>query len=271
MKTRFAVLLAGLLLCAGLLVPAQNGTGVQMGKGSQGGGPGQGTPTAKTIVTIEGPVEAVSLGIAQGSPSIVVNGTQIVLGPYSYIDAMGFAIEAGDQVRVEAFASLLYNDLLVAVSVENLTRGTSIQLRDEFGRPLWWSARGGRAGRMGSSDRPGPCGGAPNVAAAQEFTGTVAEVSAGLGRRHPEISLTDGTVFAAGPYRLWAESEFSLAAGDAVTIVAFPCSLQDGKWVVMSIAKPATGEELILRDDTGIPVRGSGWRSGDCPAAADRP
>lgn len=222
-------------------------------------------------MTVKGQVEAVSLGIAQGSPSIVVNGSRIVLGPYAYLDALGFAVEVGDQVVADAFASLLYDNLLVAVSVENLTGGTSIQLRDEYGRPLWTAGYGGRGDRHASADGRGPCGGVPNVAAAREFNGTVAEISAGAGRRHPEITLGDGTVFAVGPYRVWLESGFSLAAGDTVSILAFPCSVEEGKWVVMSIAKPATGEELILRDDTGIPVRGTGWRSGSCPMGSGRP
>lgn len=266
MKTKFTVLFAVSLLCAGFLLFAQNGRGSQ-----GGGGSNQGSPGAKTLVTVKGQVEAVSLGIAQGSPSIVVNGSRIVLGPYSYLDALGFAIEVGDDVTVDAFASLLYDNLLVAVSVENLTSGTAIQLRDESGRPVWTATRGGGGGRQAAMGGWGPCGGLPNVAAAQEFSGTVAEVSAGAGRRHPEITLGDGTVFAAGPYRVWLETGFSLAVGDTVSIVAFPCSVEDGKWVVMRIVKLVTGEELILRDDTGIPVRGTGWRSGSCPTVSGRP
>ncbi|GAB4234454.1 MAG: hypothetical protein Kow00109_07450 [Acidobacteriota bacterium] len=222
---------------------------------------GGGAALAKEIFTVEGQVTAVDLGLAQGQPAIQVDGQTIVLGPYHQLQAAGFAVAVGDQVRAEVFRSIIDESRLVAVSIDNLTTGQSLQLRDEYGRPLTRSARGGGAFGARGGQGAGPCGGTPQVELAREISGTVASVTAEPGRRGPEVVLADGTVLAAGPYRLWAEAGFTLQPGDTVSVTAFPCSTQDGRWVIMSIEK-STGEKLILRDDDGRPLVGQGVRRG---------
>lgn len=260
MKSRIGVSILVLFLGAGLYLAGQN-------KRGYGAGQPSGQPAAsKDIFTVEGLVTEVSLGIGQGSPAIVVGQQRVVLGPYRFLEAAGFSVEVGDSVSAQVFESLVYEGLLIAVQVENRTRDLAIDLRDASGDPLWTSARGYRGQRStseGGRSRSNACPGPLDLSAALSITGKVQAVTGGAGQRNPEIILEDGTVLAAGPYRVWLEGSFTLAEGETATFTAVPCAGAEGKLVILSIEKP-NGEKLVLRDDTGIPVSGRGWRAGSC-------
>lgn len=224
-----------------------------------GVGPGVQTGVPRDLTTIEGNVESVNLGFGQGNPSIVVSGVQINLGPYSYLQRSGFEVETGDAVRISAFPSAVYENTFVAVSIENLDKGISVQLRSETGQPPRAARRQGFRQRMGGL---GPCGGNPDLESAQTFNGTVGSVTVGLGQGSPRVTLEDGTVFTVGPYRVWRNSDFSVAAGDHISVVAFPCAADSDRWVAMRIDNQTNGTSIILRDDSGIPVGGRGWSRG---------
>ena len=115
MKKLLTAITLATLLFAG--VWAQN-------RGAGNAGARQGTQSAvpKTLSTLNGTVASVDLGIAQGSPSIVVDDAQILLAPYFYLEAIGFSVEVGDEVEVIVFPSLVYDDLLVAVSINNISQ-----------------------------------------------------------------------------------------------------------------------------------------------------
>jgi hypothetical protein len=62
------------------------------------------------------------------------------LGPSWYRESRGISIAVGDEVRVTGF----YEDGdLMAGTVENLSSGQALALRNESGQPLW-SGRGRR-------------------------------------------------------------------------------------------------------------------------------
>jgi hypothetical protein len=63
------------------------------------------------------------------------------LGQAPYRDSLGFIVEVGDELTVTGFTE---DGEFKAGSVENLTSGQSIVLRDETGRPMW-AGRGRRA------------------------------------------------------------------------------------------------------------------------------
>lgn len=213
-------------------------------------GPGQRNQAAlpKTLSTIDGVVTAVNLGIGQGSPSIVVEGSQVLLGPYFYLESVGFTVEVGDHVQATVFPSLVYDGLLVAIRVDNLSQGVSAELRSESGLPLWNST--GHPSRTASC----ACGGAPNVDAAETFIGVVSVFDAATGERFPTITLSDGTMFAAGPYRAWVQTDFSIEPGDQISALAFPCATDDSRWVAMKVDNLTRGTQIILRDDAGMPT-----------------
>lgn len=47
----------------------------------------------------------------------------------------GFSTAAGDEITVSGFYD--DDDAFEAISIENLTQGTSVQIREDSGRPLW--------------------------------------------------------------------------------------------------------------------------------------
>jgi hypothetical protein len=66
------------------------------------------------------------------------------LGQAQYREEVGFTIDTGDEIVVNGFDE---DGEFKACTVDNLTTGTSIVLRDEGGRPMW-------AGRGNLKNRP---------------------------------------------------------------------------------------------------------------------
>lgn len=66
------------------------------------------------------------------------------LGQVAYREKAGFTIDTGDEIIVKGFEE---NGEFEACTVNNVTTGMSIVLRDESGHPLW-------AGRGNSSNQP---------------------------------------------------------------------------------------------------------------------
>ena len=113
--------------------PGNNGAGNGNGNG-QGGGFGQGQSEAETVAdweTLAGTVVAMDdeLIIETAEGQVTVG-----LGQSTYREEMGFTLEVGDEMLVTGF----YEDgEFKAGTVENITTGQTIVLRDETGRPMW--------------------------------------------------------------------------------------------------------------------------------------
>lgn len=129
---------------AGVADVAARETGRGGNGGSGGGGQSSTQETGRAYTdalvweTFTGVVTAadteITLQTTEGA-SVTVS-----LGQSGY--SAGFAVAVGDQVQVVAF----YEDgEYKAGSIENLTTGQSLALRDELGRPLW--AGGGQGGQ----------------------------------------------------------------------------------------------------------------------------
>ena len=92
-----------------------------------------------TWVSISGTVVSVDHGLVlQTEDSDVAVG----LGPTWYREDTGFALDIGDAVVVTGFYE---GEELEAGSIENVSTGDTLYMRDETGRPLW--AGRGRWGR----------------------------------------------------------------------------------------------------------------------------
>jgi hypothetical protein len=134
---------------AGLSTELQNNNGLQKrnGTGNQGGNtrggnqsPDYGTGLAQVdeVIEIEGIVSAVDsnmmLVLGMKDENVIIENRA-----WWYALEAGFNAAVNDEVRVRGF----YDDgVYEAISLENLTQGTQVDLRDQTGRPLW--AGGGR-------------------------------------------------------------------------------------------------------------------------------
>jgi hypothetical protein len=120
-----------------------------------GGGSGSGADPSQAF-EVSGPVVAVTGGSGSGMPMLTVDDpglglVDIGLGPIWFLQEAGFSAEEGDSVHLLAYACPTCAAAAVAAWVDNLTNSTSVDLRDEDGRPLWTQRQYNRNG----SGRPG--------------------------------------------------------------------------------------------------------------------
>ena len=103
---------------------------------------------------IEGTVIELQAARGTGMPALVLdpeegNPMTVRLGPSWYIDQSGFQAAPGDRVRLVTYECPSCDADAVAASVENLTNGKTLTLRDDQGRPEWMgSGRGQRHARQ---------------------------------------------------------------------------------------------------------------------------
>jgi hypothetical protein len=118
-----------------------NGTGYQGGQNpGQGLGAGNSAGQERAVdhsdwQTITGEV-TVADSVADSELTVATDEGEILvgLGQAWYREDAGFIVEVGDEVRVHGF----YEDgEFKAGTVENLSTGQEIQLRDATGRPAW--------------------------------------------------------------------------------------------------------------------------------------
>lgn len=105
---------------------------------------------------VSGTVVAVTGGSNSGMPMLTVDDpglgqVDIGLGPIWFLQTSGFSAEIGDSVRLLAYACPTCAATAVAAWIDNLSNLTSVDLRDEDGRPLWTQRQFNRNG----SGRPG--------------------------------------------------------------------------------------------------------------------
>jgi len=252
MKRIMAVAGTILVMTAGLVLAAGSGGGVKV--------------DLSTVRTVSGTVSSVTMGPGLQHPSFVLAETggetlAVELGPYWYLVANSFSLAVGDSVTATvANCASRTGSEVVALSVQDLTMGASITLRDENGMPLWKGKHGGRGqaqakrGGQGGS-RCYASGGAVNPSTIQEVSGQVTALSLGLGTHRNTVTLTaqggGQYVVALGPFWYMQRQGFTLQEGQAVSIRMAQCAQG---WVALSVENTATGKVLQLRNDQGVPL-----------------
>lgn len=290
-----AVLLSISLLTLLLAVTALGAPGKGPGPGAAAN-PGTGTPLfdPASVVTLEGPVVTFAAGPAAGAPTLTLEDgalgeTAVHLGPYWFLTEAGFAATAGDVVRLTAFACPVCKTDFVALSVDNLTTGTAITLREDDGTPLWLgkAGRGAHAGRCpgcgavqnragrgagpgapGAGFGHGPGRGAclglgPDVSAAITVSATVTAFTGGPGVGMPILTVEvagEALSMVAGPWRVWTAAGFLPTEGQELSVSYAPVE-RDGETflVALSVTDPTSGLTVVLRDlETGKPLGSRG-------------
>lgn len=141
--------------------------------GQQGGARDGSGPLIDTsqLVVFEGTVVQLVAGLGQGMPELEITTPasqtlSFVLGPYWFLQASGFAADAGDAVEVSAYACTACESGYAVVKVVNTTKAVTLVLRSDDGTPLW-TASGTKTlrrqlGRTGSGTGPGTGGNGEN-------------------------------------------------------------------------------------------------------------
>jgi hypothetical protein len=185
----------------------------------------------------EGVVASIQAAPGSGAPLFVLqtaDGSEVTFqtGPYWFFDVAGFVLAEGDNVAVDAFASIDPTiTLYYAARIQNLDTGAVIILRDDSGVPQWTggrhfggqgnggpsgqnpgngnggdgsgdgSGRGGSRGNGQGGDENGQGGDENGQGGASSFaleniqvvTGTVTVTSLALGQKDSSFILTDGS------------------------------------------------------------------------------
>ncbi|HSJ58373.1 MAG TPA: hypothetical protein VLC95_14415 [Anaerolineae bacterium] len=253
---------------------------------SRGGGGGYGraseaagVPAAQAItpeewVTVEGTVVQEP---AAGVDMIVetTEGEQVTVGTGpGYLETQGFALQAGEQVRVGGFWE---DGEFKAGEITRLRDGATVQMRDTYGRPAWSAGYGRGAGSVSGSGQAaaggalGGYGGQGSTTAPGAGTGTGQAVV-------DEWGTLEGTAVAVGAdgmtfqadggesllvdgraWRFIQEQGFALAVGDRLRLTGF---YENGELEVGTIDDLTTGLSLSIRDENGRPLWAGGGRRG---------
>ncbi len=226
-------------------------------------------------VTIEGTVGTVNLAIGEGFPSFQLyplDGESdspiiIELGPYYFLESMGFGVSTDDYVEVTGYPSATREDTLVAMSVKvGETEDAPVYvLRDQIGMPMWTKAQ-----RRTAEQDTNQNDGSQVPKELLEMQGVVTEVGLKPGVGDPEITLdVDGVPYRiiVSPYATLLANNFSIAVDDTLRVIAFESLLREDTYVATEVTKieeatPATQVTVILRDEDGTPVSVGGDNAG---------
>ncbi|MEW6127263.1 MAG: hypothetical protein AB1757_09505 [Acidobacteriota bacterium] len=210
------------------------------------------------VVSFEGIVASTDMGIGQEFPQFTLalpDGRQVtvITGPYYFLLDSGFDIRVGDRMQVEAYYSLWYQDAYIAITLNNLTTGEILNLRDANGSPLWTNRGGPGYGGMGD------CHGCSNGdATIFTFEGIVVSVNMGMGLEYPSfvMVLSDSSkiTIMVGPYRYLVENNFTITVGDRMRVEAFRSLWPDNVYAAVELNDLTTGVTLTLREDDGSPL-----------------
>ena len=245
--------LIAILFAAGALAFAQGPRGPQPNHPVQ---TGSGLDMTK-VQTIEGAVTAVNVAYGAQYPSIQIGSTTVKIAPVWFLLENDFEVKVGDKLSVQAAPSLQARDpYLSAIKLAN--GSANLTLRDANGIPLWMQPGAGQ--QQGPGQGPGQgtgtctaCGGLSSIATA---SGTVDQVSAGVGIQMPAVVLKTAdkvVTVKIGPERLLDAADFEIKAGDSLTVkYAVTCTSET---VGLELTN-AAGVKLVLRNEDGSPA----WR-----------
>ncbi len=247
-----------------------------------GNGPGGGSPGVdpSRAFAVSGEVVAFSADPGSGLPTLLVDDPalgeiSLRLGPVWYLQEQGFTAAQGDQVDALAYPCVVCPEDAVAAWVNDVTSGTSVELRDEDGVPLWTALGGagqgagdggqgsgeGGSGSVGGHGGPGGVGGhgepagphdgqgpgggsgpfywhAPDMTRVTTVTGVVTAFEGGVGTGSPLLALetAEATLsILVSPFHLLDASGLVIEPGMELVVTYAPV-VDDGTPVLLAIA-----------------------------------
>jgi hypothetical protein len=255
-----------------------------------GNGSGSGADPFETY-NFSGTVAAINSGSGSGMPMITVDDASqgqvdIALGPVWFLQAAGFSAADDDSVEVLAFGCATCAAPYVAAWVVNNTNGTSVDLRDADGKPLWIqrqyqrggsgrpgqgngsggqngggsSSGNGQPGGSGNGSGNGPSNGSGlDMSMVESVTGVVVAFEGHGEPEQPVLTLDVGgeTVeITVSPYGPIAAAGLIIEPGMTLTVTFAPTECEeDPHLVTIAILDDATGILVQLRDpETGFPM-----------------
>jgi hypothetical protein len=272
MRNKFSVVIIGTLVLLAAAAASAQGTGVPAADPSQ-------------AFDVAGNVISFTAGSRSGMPLLVIDDTlsggevSVALGPAWFLQLSGFSVLAGDWVELVAYPCASCAAENVAASIVNTTNGTSVELRDEDGVPLWHAAYRGSArsaqgvsstrrgspshGGSGQGNRSGGEWGL-DMTTVTTVLGTVEDIRDGTqdGDPHLRLAVDDSilTIHLTANALVKIEAAGILLEQGSELEVTYALTKCWDAMVALSITDPATGLSIQLRDpESGFPLTGSGF------------
>ena len=228
------------------------------------------------IVVLTGTVTAVNLAAGQGMPSIILHTASgdftVMVGPYRLLAESKLEIKVGQSLEVKAFPDPRVNGVYAAVELKDSATGAVAALRNEAGIPAMGGRGMGMNGGMMRGRGPGQgmfgrgaCADCAdlNLEGKTTLIGVVQSVDIAAGKGSPSFTLSFGATVCTiitGPYWLLQQADFTIAANDRLSVVAYPSLQHEGTYVAAEIQNLDTQKLIKLRGDNGMPLGMRGGR-----------
>jgi hypothetical protein len=215
------------------------------------------------VVNLDGTVVDVFMAPGEEFPHFTLalaNGKRvtIVTGPYYVLLRNAFEIRAGDRMSMRAFESHWYTDTFVAVSLDNLTTGEAIVLRDTTGSPTWPNTQ--TCDNAGIGYGGGAAWFAGSAGDVVEINGRVEGAAFNYGDGYSAVTIkkNNGKRFTVllCPGSFLLEQSFEIRDRDRLRIHAYMSEWFDGVYVAAEVRNRTRKQSLTLRDASGRPL----WR-----------
>lgn len=166
----------------------------------------------------------------------------IELGPPEYWQNQGVDLQIGQQLDVEGSIN---GDMIHAYQLM-LTDGQTLQLRTEYGKPLW-SGSATQNGNAGDGEHT------PDPQASVEEWVTIYGTMTAFQGGNMTIETSEGELiaFKTGQPRFFSEQNVYLQIGEEISVLGY---YQDGQFMAGEITQVSTGARLMLRDPNGRPL-----------------
>ena len=170
----------------------------------------------------------------------------IELGPPEFWQSQEVVLETGQNATVIG----MINEGMIHASQVILEDGQILQLRDEFGQPLW---SGGVDAYRGGNETVGDGEHTPDPQAQVDEWITLEGTLLAFQGGYMTMSTADGEIvnFQTGQPRFFSSQGITFSVGDEIIVVGF---YENDQFMAGDITQVSTGLRVMLRDPNGRPL-----------------